>query len=54
VTDAGDEHSHAARIAREYDIPTVFATKTSTSDLVEGDLVTVDAHQGTVQPASAG
>jgi pyruvate,water dikinase len=52
VTDAGDEYSHPARLAREYGIPTVVATRSATSDLVEGDLVTVDAQQGNVHSAS--
>jgi pyruvate,water dikinase len=54
VTDTGAEHSHAARIAQEYGIPTVVATNTATADLVEGDPVTVDAHRGTVNPTSTG
>jgi pyruvate,water dikinase len=52
VTDAGDEYSHPARLAREYGIPTVVATRSATSDLIEGNLVTVDAQQGNVYSAS--
>jgi len=49
VTETGDEHSHAAHIAREYGVPTVVATRNATADLVNGAVVTVDAHRGTVQ-----
>ena len=52
VTDGGDEHSHPARIAREYGIPTVVATSTGTTNLIEGDVVTVDAHRGIVHPST--
>lgn len=50
VTDTGDEHSHAARVAREYGIPAVVATKSATTDLDEGTTVTVDAQHGWVLP----
>ena len=51
VADTGDEHSHAARIAREYGIPAVVATNTATTDLDDGSMVTVDAQHGWVLPA---
>ncbi|MDZ7728874.1 MAG: PEP-utilizing enzyme [Dehalococcoidia bacterium] len=51
VTDGGSILSHAAIIAREHNIPAVVATGTATSDLRDGQVVTVDGTRGTVEPA---
>ncbi len=52
VTDLGDEHSHCARMAREYGIPAVVATTDATTTLVNGALVTVDALHGWIFPTT--
>jgi pyruvate,water dikinase len=49
VTDAGGILSHPAIIAREYGVPAVVATKTATSLLRDGQIVTVDGSAGTVE-----
>jgi phosphohistidine swiveling domain-containing protein len=48
VTDAGGALSHAAIVAREHGIPAVLATGRATTDLTDGQLVTVDGVAGTV------
>ena len=48
VTDAGGALSHAAIVAREHGIPAVVATGCATTDLRDGQLVTVDGAVGTV------
>ena len=48
VTDAGGALSHAAIVAREHGIPAVVATGRATSDLSDGQMVTVDGAAGTV------
>jgi rifampicin phosphotransferase len=48
VTDAGGALSHAAIVAREHGIPAVVATGRATTDLRDGQLVTVDGAAGTV------
>lgn len=48
VTDAGGALSHAAIVAREHGIPAVVATGRATTDLRDGQLVTVDGTAGTV------
>ena len=54
VTDGGGVLSHTAVIAREYGVPAVLATGTSTRMLHDGDLVTVDGTAGTVTWSPAG
>jgi pyruvate, water dikinase len=51
VTDDGDEHCHAARVARELGIPAVVGTTTATAILAEGALVTVDGARGWILPS---
>jgi pyruvate, water dikinase len=51
VTDSGDEHSHAARVARELGIPAVVGTTSATAMLTDGACVTVDAARGWVLPS---
>jgi pyruvate,water dikinase len=54
VTDTGSPLSHAAIVAREHGIPAVVGTKTATSELRDGERVTVDGAGGTVTPAATG
>jgi pyruvate, water dikinase len=51
VTDGGDEHCHAARVARELGIPAVVGTTTATAMLEDGAYVTVDAARGWILPS---
>jgi pyruvate,water dikinase len=48
VTDGGGLLAHPAIIAREHDIPAVLATGRATTRLRDGQIVTVDGHQGKV------
>ena len=48
VTDAGGMTSHAAIVSRELGIPCVVGTRTATSTLRDGMLVTVNGKDGTV------
>lgn len=48
VTDSGGRTCHAAIVTRELGVPCVVGTRTATSVLHEGDLVTVDGGRGTV------
>ncbi len=48
VTDAGGSTCHAAIVSREFGIPGVVGTSTATTDLHDGQLVTVDAASGQV------
>jgi len=48
VTDTGGILSHAATVAREYQLPCVVGTKVATSLLKDGDVVTVDGTTGMV------
>lgn len=48
VTDIGGITSHAAIVAREFNIPTVVATTNATKQLKDGDFVRVDAFTGSV------
>lgn len=50
VTDAGGALSHAAIVAREHGLPAVVATGCATTELHDGQLVTVDGTAGTVVP----
>lgn len=54
VVDRGGPASHAAIVAREYGLPSVLATGTGTSILVEGQRVVVDGDRGLVLPAGSG
>lgn len=49
VTDSGGLLSHSAIIAREYRIPAVVATGNATALLRDGQMVTVDGDNGTVE-----
>lgn len=48
VTDTGGMTCHAAIVARELGVPCVVGTRTATSDLHDGTLVTVDGAHGRV------
>ncbi|HJN91924.1 MAG TPA: PEP-utilizing enzyme [Dehalococcoidia bacterium] len=48
VTDAGGALSHPAIVAREYGIPAVVGTRTATSRIPNGVMITVDGTSGTV------
>jgi pyruvate,water dikinase len=49
VTDGGGVLAHAAVIAREYGIPAVLATGNGTTQLRDGEVVTVDGTRGIVE-----
>jgi rifampicin phosphotransferase len=49
VTDSGGILSHPAIIAREFRVPAVVATRVGTSELQDGQVVTVDGNAGTVE-----
>ncbi|GAB3566572.1 PEP/pyruvate-binding domain-containing protein [Spelaeicoccus albus] len=51
VTESGGVLSHAAIVAREFDIPAVLATGDGSKTLLDGDLVTVDGTAGIVRIA---
>lgn len=57
VTDGGGITCHAAIVSRELGIPCVVATRTATTALRDGDVVTIDGRAGTVSagapPATA-
>ena len=48
VVDTGGTLSHAAIVAREYNIPAILACGDATKKLKDGDTVLVDADQGKV------
>ena len=48
VVDTGGTLSHAAIVAREYGIPAVLATGDATLKLKDGDMILVNASDGTV------
>jgi pyruvate, water dikinase len=48
VTDGGGMTCHAAIVSRELGVPCVVGTRSATTDLHDGDLVTVDGARGTV------
>lgn len=48
VTDAGGSTCHAAIVSRELALPAVVGTRSATTDLRDGDVVTVDAQRGVV------
>ena len=47
VTDSGGDSCHAAIVGRELHLPTVVATRTATTVLRDGEMVTVDGARGT-------
>ena len=49
VTDFGGVLSHAAIIARELKIPCITGTKTATKILKDGDVIEVDANEGSIR-----
>lgn len=49
VTDEGGITSHAAIVSREFGIPCIVGTKLATKVFKDGDLVKVDADNGTVK-----
>ena len=53
VCNAGGPLSHPAIIAREFAIPAVVGTKSGTTELVDGLLVSVDGDNGTVTTLEA-
>ena len=54
VTDAGGMTSHAAIVSRELGIPCVVGTKSATTTLKDGMVITVDARDGTVLAGAVG
>ena len=48
ITDQGGTLSHAATIAREYNIPTIIGTQIATQVLKNGDMVKMDAEKGAI------
>ena len=48
VTDAGGSTCHAAIVSRELGLPAIVGTRTATTKLRDGDLITVDAAAGQV------
>ncbi len=52
VTDAGGMTCHAAIVARELGVPCIVGARSATSDLVTGELVTVDGTHGVVRAGS--
>ena len=48
VTDGGGMTCHAAVVSRELGLPCVVGTRTATTTLHDGDLVTVDGRSGTI------
>ena len=48
VTDAGGVICHAAIVAREYGLPAILGTRSATKRIATGDLIRVDADNGTV------
>jgi pyruvate,water dikinase len=53
VTDGGGVTCHAAIVGRELHLPTVVATRTATTVLRDGELVTVDGTKGVVRAGEA-
>jgi pyruvate,water dikinase len=49
ITDSGGVLSHPAIIAREFRVPAVVATRVGTTQLQDGQVVTVDGTTGTVE-----
>jgi pyruvate,water dikinase len=53
VTDGGGVTCHAAIVGRELHLPTVVATRTATTALRDGEVVTVDGTKGVVRAGAA-
>jgi pyruvate, water dikinase len=53
VTDGGGLTCHAAIVSRELGVPCVVATRSATTQLRDGEIVTVDGRAGTVTSGSA-
>lgn len=53
VTDGGGVTCHAAIVGRELHLPTVVATRSATTDLHDGEVVTVDGTTGQVREGAA-
>lgn len=53
VTDAGGSTCHAAIVSRELALPAVVGTRSATTELRDGDLITVDAERGVVLAGAA-
>ncbi len=53
VTDRGGVTCHAAIVGRELHLPTVVATRTATTVLRDGEIVTVDGAKGVVRAGAA-
>lgn len=53
VTDGGGMTCHAAIVTRELGVPCVVGARTATTDLVDGQVVTVDGAAGTVSAAES-
>ncbi len=53
VTDGGGQLAHAAIVAREHGLPAVVGTVHATTQLVDGQIVTVDGTAGTVMAHAA-
>jgi pyruvate,water dikinase len=54
VTDGGGPLAHAAIVAREHGLPAVVGTLRATSQLVDGEIITVDGTAGTVTTHTSG
>jgi pyruvate,water dikinase len=52
VTDGGGVTCHAAIVGRELHLPTIVGTRTATTVLRDGEVVTVDGARGTVRPGA--
>ncbi|MFB6127642.1 MAG: phosphoenolpyruvate synthase [Halolamina sp.] len=50
VTDEGGMTSHAAIVSRELGVPAVVGTAAATTELADGDVITVDGERGTIRP----
>jgi prodigiosin/undecylprodigiosin synthetase len=49
ITDEGSILSHGSILCREFNLPAVVGTKVATKEIRTGDIVTIDADQGTVK-----
>lgn len=54
VVDTGAIASHAAIVAREYGIPAVMGTRTGTTTIADGQLITVDGTRGRITVPDGG
>ncbi len=53
VTDEGGTTSHAAIVSRELGVPAVVGAETASSELEDGQLVTIDGEKGTVEAGNS-